>query len=116
MIVCWSVKGGSGTTVVAATLALVLSARSPEGACVVDLAGALPATLGMAEPVGLGVSDWLMSPDEVDSDSLDNLLIPASSTLTLLQILQLASPFDSIYWRKRFPTWNGQLSLTPVVA
>ncbi|MEO5974301.1 MAG: hypothetical protein ABIQ38_03730 [Ilumatobacteraceae bacterium] len=84
MIVCWSVKGGSGTTVVAATLALVLSARSPEGACVVDLAGDLPATLGMAEPVGLGVSDWLMSPDEVDSDSLDNLLIPASSTLTLL--------------------------------
>lgn len=84
MIVCWSVKGGSGTTVVTATLALLLAERSPEGARVVDLAGDLPATLGMAEPVGVGVSDWLMSPDEVDPDSLNNLLIPANSKLSLL--------------------------------
>lgn len=84
MIVCWSVKGGSGTTVVAATLALILAARSPDGARVVDLAGDLPATLGMAEPAGLGVSDWLMSPGDVDPDSLENLLIPANSSLSLL--------------------------------
>lgn len=84
MIVCWSVKGGSGTTVVAAALALILGGRSTDGARVVDLAGDLPATLGMAEPTGLGVSDWLMSPDDVDPDSLENLLIPANSTLSLL--------------------------------
>ena len=52
MIVCWSVKGGSGTTVITAALSLMLGARSNDGACVVDLAGDLPATLGMAEPVG----------------------------------------------------------------
>lgn len=84
MIVCWSVKGGSGTTVVAATLAIILASRSSDGAHVVDLAGDLPATLGMAEPAGLGVSDWLMSPGDVDPDSIENLLIPANSSLSLL--------------------------------
>lgn len=84
MIVCWSVKGGSGTTVVSAALAVMLGAHSKDGARVVDLAGDLPATLGMAEPVGLGVSDWLMSPDGVGADALDNLLIPANSNLSVL--------------------------------
>lgn len=84
MIVCWSVKGGSGTTVVSAALAVMLGARANEGARVVDLAGDLPATLGMAEPAGLGVSDWLMSSDDVGPDALDNLLISANSTLSVL--------------------------------
>lgn len=84
MIVCWSVKGGSGTTVVSSALAVMLGASSSDGARVVDLAGDLPATLGMAEPVGLGVSDWLMSPDEVDPDALENLLISASANLSVL--------------------------------
>lgn len=84
MIVCWSVKGGSGTTVVSSALAVMLGARSNEGAHVVDLAGDIPATLGMAEPAGLGVSDWLMSPDEVDAETLDNLLISANSNLSVL--------------------------------
>lgn len=84
MIVCWSVKGGSGTTVITAALSLMLGARSNDGAYVVDLAGDLPATLGMAEPAGLGVSDWLMSPDEVDSDSLNNLLISVNPNLSVL--------------------------------
>lgn len=84
MIVCWSVKGGSGTTVVAGALAVMLGAHSKDGARVVDLAGDLPATLGMAEPVGLGVSDWLMSPDDVDPDALNNLLVSANSNLSVL--------------------------------
>lgn len=84
MIVCWSVKGGSGTTVISSALALMLGTNSPTGARVVDLAGDLPATLGMAEPAGVGVSDWLMSPDDVEADALDNLLIPANSNLALL--------------------------------
>ena len=84
MIVCWSVKGGSGTTVVSSALAVMLGAHSHDGARVVDLAGDIPATLGMAEPVGLGVSDWLMSPDDVDPDALDNLLVSVNSNLSLL--------------------------------
>ena len=55
--VCWSVKGGSGTTVVAATLAL----SCPTDSLLVDLDGELPAVLGLPEPAGQGVADWLAS-------------------------------------------------------
>lgn len=52
IILCRSVKGGSGTTVTAAALALLLAARHRGGGHVVDLHGDLPATLGIAEPDG----------------------------------------------------------------
>jgi hypothetical protein len=53
LITCWSSKGGSGTTVVAAALATVLAAEAGE-ALLVDLGGDLPAALGLPEsPVGL---------------------------------------------------------------
>ena len=53
--VCWSAKGGSGTTVVAATLALA----SPTDSLLIDLDGELPAVLGLPEPAGQGIADWL---------------------------------------------------------
>ena len=53
--VCWSAKGGSGTTVVAATLALT----SPTDSLLIDLDGELPAALGLPEPAGQGIADWL---------------------------------------------------------
>jgi hypothetical protein len=56
IITCWAVKGGSGTTVVAAGLALA----APKGV-LVDLAGELPAALGIAEPAGQGLAEWLAS-------------------------------------------------------
>ena len=62
--VCWSPKGGSGTTVVAASLALVLAQREG-GALLVDLAGDVPAALGMPEPSGQGAVDWLAAPDRL---------------------------------------------------
>lgn len=65
IITCWSVKGGSGTTVVAASLALLAGRRCPDGALLVDLAGDGPAVLGMAEPTGPGVGDWL---DQLTAD------------------------------------------------
>jgi hypothetical protein len=49
MFLCWSAKGGSGTTVVSAALSLVLSHRRP--ALLVDLAGDAPAALGMPNPL-----------------------------------------------------------------
>lgn len=52
IILCRSVKGGSGTTVTAAALGLLLSARHRGGGHVVDLCGDMPAVLGIAEPDG----------------------------------------------------------------
>ena len=53
LITCWSSKGGSGTTVVAAALAVRLAAEAG-GVLLVDLGGDQPAALGLPEPtVGL---------------------------------------------------------------
>ena len=56
IITCWALKGGSGTTVVAAGIAL-----GGPGAVLVDLDGELPAALGIAEPAGQGLTEWLGS-------------------------------------------------------
>ena len=55
--VCFAAKGGSGTTVVVASMGL--SAHGPTW--LIDVAGDLPAVLGIAEPDGPGVLDWLRS-------------------------------------------------------
>ena len=83
MFLCWSAKGGSGTTVIAAALALVLSQRS--ATTIVDLAGDLPAALGIAEPAGPGVRDWMSSPT-ADAAALERLQVPVSDTLQLLPL------------------------------
>ena len=54
---CWAAKGGSGTTVVAATLALT----SSEPTLLVDLDGDLPAAIGLPQPESPGLHDWLNS-------------------------------------------------------
>lgn len=81
MFVCWSSKGGTGTTVVSAAFALVLS--SSRSAVLVDLGGDAPAALGLPEPQGPGVHDWLASPG-ADGDALQRLLVPVTDTLQLL--------------------------------
>jgi hypothetical protein len=76
--VCWSAKGGSGTTVVAASLALT----RPRPVVMIDLAGELPAVLGLAEPGGPGVAGWF------DADAgparLHDLLIDVVDGVRLL--------------------------------
>ena len=52
---CWAAKGGSGTTVVAAALAIA----SPTPTLLVDLDGEVPTVLGMPQPDRPGVADWL---------------------------------------------------------
>jgi MinD-like ATPase involved in chromosome partitioning or flagellar assembly len=74
-ITCWSVKGGSGTTVVATALALLCAARVPDGALLVDLVGDAPLVLGLPEPAGPGVAAWLAAPDDVGADALGRLAI-----------------------------------------
>ena len=60
VIVCWAAKGGSGTTVVAC--ALVLGWPRSQPVTLVDLGGDCPTALGLNEPSGPGVVDWLASP------------------------------------------------------
>ena len=60
LTVCWAAKGGSGATVVACALALT-SASQSEPSWLLDLAGDAPAALGIAEPNGPGVLDWVAS-------------------------------------------------------
>jgi hypothetical protein len=74
VICCWSSKGGSGTTVVATALALMLGQRSPAGAVLADLCGDAPAVLGIAEPAGsLGLAGWLAAGGDVPADGLGRL-------------------------------------------
>jgi hypothetical protein len=60
VILCWAAKGGSGTTVVACALALGHARGEP--ATLVDLGGDCATALGLDEPTGPGVFDWLASP------------------------------------------------------
>jgi hypothetical protein len=54
---CWAAKGGSGTSVVAAAMALA----SIGPTLLVDLAGDQPTVLGLAHPDGPGLHEWLLS-------------------------------------------------------
>lgn len=82
VVTVWSVKGGSGTSVVAAGMAAVL-AREGREVLLVDLAGDQPALLGVSEPGGPGVGDWLASGDG-DTAALGRLEIEISDGLNLL--------------------------------
>lgn len=90
VIACWSAKGGSGTTVISAALALVLAAtageagREPAEVVVADLAGDLPAALGLPDPPGPGLADWLAAGADVPDDALVRLEVEARPGLRLL--------------------------------
>jgi len=81
MFLCWSAKGGSGTTVVAAALALVLSQCHP--AVLIDLGGDSPAVLGIAEPPGPGIAEWFASPT-ADGAALGRLAVQANDSMQLI--------------------------------
>jgi hypothetical protein len=92
-IVCWSVKGGSGTTVVATALSLVLARDSD--ALLVDLAGDVPATLGLPEPMGPGVTDWMFAGPDIGPSAIANLVLPAVAGVEVLPRGQVALVVDS---------------------
>ncbi len=75
---CWAAKGGSGTTVVAAALAL--SSHRPS--LLVDLDGEIPAVLGLPEPDRPGVAEWLQS--DASADHLAELLVDIGPRVWLL--------------------------------
>lgn len=85
---CWAAKGGSGTTVVATGLALALTATPragaarPPGCLLVDLGGDAPFALGIPEPSGPGVVDWLAT--DAESARLAHLEVGVTASVHLL--------------------------------
>jgi len=94
LIACWSPKGGSGTTVTACGLAAVLArSASPPGALLADLAGDAGAVLGVAEPTGPGLAEWLSAGPDVGAGALSRLEVEVASNLRLLAWKQAAPGF-----------------------
>lgn len=84
LIACWSVKGGVGTTVTAAGMAVAI-ARCPGQSCLlVDLAGDAPWCLGVAEPAGAGLAEWLAAGCATPPDALARLEVSVAPGLALL--------------------------------
>ena len=84
LVSCWSPKGGSGTTVVSVILALLSARSSSAGALVADLTGDVPAVLGVPDPAGPGLLDWLGATTDVGDDALARLEIDVGRGLRLL--------------------------------
>ena len=84
LVACWSVKGGVGTTVVAASLALLLSRAGASGVVLADLAGDAPAVLGLAEPTSPGLAGWLSAGSRVPADALARIEVDVVPGLGLL--------------------------------
>lgn len=80
----WSAKGGVGTTVVAAALAVLLAGADDGGALLVDLDGEAPAALGLPDPPAAGLGAWFASGDAVPPDGLGRLEVPVGSGLSVL--------------------------------
>jgi hypothetical protein len=101
--VLWAAKGGSGTTVVTASLAL----SCPTDSLLVDLAGDLPTALGVAEPSAQGIGDWLGS--DAPPSALGDLAIDVGRTTRLIpcgRAVDLSSPRwpGLLDWLARRPT------------
>ena len=83
LVTCWSVKGGSGTTVIAAAVSLLLARRLPGEVVLVDVGGDAPAALGLPDLGGPGVLDWLAAPG-LEPAALGRLEVDAGSGLRVL--------------------------------
>lgn len=78
---CWSPKGGSGTTSIAAALALLASRE--RSTVLVDLDGDAPAALGVGGAGEPGVVDWLGAP-HADGDALFRLATPCFDDIGII--------------------------------
>lgn len=81
---CWSVKGGSGTTVVTVSLALLWARTLGDDVVVADLAGDVPAVLGLPDRAGPGLLDWVAAGPEVAPGALRKLCLPAAATVAMI--------------------------------
>lgn len=81
LITCWSPKGGSGTSVVAAACAIALADR---GARLADLGGDQPAICGVAHDPEVGLTDWLGAGPGAPADALARLEVEVAPGIRLL--------------------------------
>ena len=89
LLALWSPKGGSGTSVVAAALALVSSGR--EGTRLADLGDDQPAILGLPLPASPGSAKpsegligWVAAGPSAPTEWLDEMAVPVIPGLSLL--------------------------------
>ena len=109
--ICWSAKGGSGTTVVATSLAL-LATRS----LIVDLAGDVGLTLGLELNERPGVLDWLGS--AAPTDHLADLTVEVDPDTLLLPRCPSGDPAPLSRWDELggwLRWWAGEHAGTVVV-
>ncbi|MCU1394771.1 MAG: ATPase involved in chromosome partitioning [Ilumatobacteraceae bacterium] len=97
LTVCWAAKGGSGTTVVSCALALLL-ADEHESSWLLDAAGDVPAALGIAEPSGPGLLDWVSS-TSAPPNAIDALGVAASPGLRVVPRGTATVGGDHARWR-----------------
>ncbi len=102
LVVCWSPKGGVGTSVVSCALAL-RSAADGTPTLLVDLAGDQPAILGVDVGSCEGVGDWLGAGDDVPIDALAALEVPVAERLHLL-------PQGELRAMDRLPVFGGLIT------
>ena len=81
---CWSVKGGSGTTVVAAALTMALAGYRASPSSPLTSPVIWPPALGVAEPQGAGVRDWLEAGENVPADGLARIAVGVERGITLV--------------------------------
>ena len=95
--ICWSAKGGSGTTVIATSLGL-LTTRS----LLVDLAGDIATALGLDVGDRPGVLDWLGSdaPAEHLRDSRWRPTRTPSSSPSARLVSRAGRPRDGTNWAR----------------
>ena len=95
LLALWSPKGGSGTSVLAASVALVL-ARGPAAGCrLADLDGDQPAIFGLGAEPELGLLDWLAAGPEAPTEALDRLAVEVAPGVALLPFGGPASPLTA---------------------
>lgn len=81
MTVVYSDKGGQGTTTIAAGFAVLAAAHDPT--LLVDLAGDMPAALGLPQPDGPGLAGWFQLHDAT-TEMLGRLEYPAGPGISVL--------------------------------
>lgn len=83
LLACWSVKGGAGVSVVAATLARRLSLEHGSS-LLVDLGGDQPDIVGVPAHHQPGVAEWLAAGDAVPADGLARAEVDLPYGMSLL--------------------------------
>ena len=106
LTICCSVKGGSGTSVVAALLAL----HPKRDTVLVDLDGDGPAVLGLAPPAGQGLSDWFES--DAPAAAVSTLAVDVDRTTRLVARGTAVLDPTSSRWRGSPRGWRRRTRST----